>query len=157
MFEHILLPTDGSPAAEAAVDAGIALARQAGAKVTALHVMPVLHMFTFEPDVTESIHELVRNERAKHAKSYLALVEQRAAAAGVTCQSMLVVSDHPYQAIIDAARTQHCDLIVLASHGRKGIKALLLGSETLKVLTHSAIPVLVFREAAGTAHAPFLS
>lgn len=157
MFKHILLPTDGSAAAESALDAGIAFARQVGASVTALHVMPVTQLFTFEPEVTESMLEQISKERELHAKKFLELVEQRAAAAGVPCQSMLVASDHPYQAIIDAARSVHCDLIAMASHGRKGIKGLLLGSETAKVLTHSAIPVLVFREAADAAHAHFLS
>jgi nucleotide-binding universal stress UspA family protein len=158
VFKNILLPTDGSPAAESAVHACIQFARQTGASITAIHVMPVLHMFTYEPGVTESVHEQVRQDRELHSKKYLDLVEQRAAAAGVPCKSMLVTSDYPYEAIIDAARAGHCDLIAMASHGRKGIKGLLLGSETQKVLTHSAIPVLVFRDAgeAGV-HASFLS
>jgi nucleotide-binding universal stress UspA family protein len=159
VFKNILLPTDGSPAAESAVDACIQFARQTGASITAVHVMPMLHMFTYEPGVTESVHDQVLKDRAMHSKKYLEHVEQHAAAAGVPCKTMLLTSDHPFEAIIDAARTRHCDLIAMASHGRKGVKALLLGSETQKVLTHSAIPVLVFRGAAGAAEspAPFLS
>lgn len=159
MFKNILLPTDGSPAAESAVHACIRFAQQTGASITAVHVMPVLHMFTYEPGVTESVHEQVRKDREMHSKKYLDLVEQRALAAGVPCKSMLVTSDYPYEAIIDVARTRHCDLIAMASHGRKGIKGLLLGSETQKVLTHSAIPVLVFRNATSApgVHATFLS
>ena len=158
MFKNILLPTDGSPAAESAVHACIQFAKQTGASITAIHVMPVLHMFTYEPGVTESVHEQVRKDREMHSKKYLELVEQRAAAAGVPCKSMLVTSDYPYEAIIEAARAGHCDLITMASHGRKGIKGLLLGSETQKVLTHSAIPVLVFRDAGEPGvHASFLS
>lgn len=158
MFKHILLPTDGSPAAESAVHACIQFAKQTGASITAIHVMPVLHMFTYEPGVTESVHEQVRKDREMHSKKYLDLVEQRAAAAGVPCKSMLVTSDYPYEAIIEAARSGHCDLIAMASHGRKGIKGLLLGSETQKVLTHSATPVLVFRDAGEPGvHASFLS
>lgn len=144
MFKHILLPTDGTPAAEMAIDACLQFARATGASVTALHVMPVLHMFTYEPGVTETVHEQVKQDRALHSKKYLEHVELRATAAGVPCKTMLVTSDYPYEAIIDAARTRRCDLIAMASHGRKGIKGLLLGSETQKVLTHSAIPVLVF-------------
>lgn len=145
MFKNILLPTDGSPLAETAIAACLAFARQTGASLTAIHVMPQLHMFTYEPGVTESVHDQVKKDRELHSKKYLAAVEQRAAAAGVPCKTMLVTSDFPFEAIIEAARAGNCDLIAMASHGRKGVKGLLLGSETQKVLTHSAIPVLVFR------------
>ncbi|MDB5918437.1 MAG: UspA domain protein [Massilia sp.] len=145
MFKHILLPTDGSPASESAIDACIELARQTGASITAIHVMPMLHLYTYEVGVTEAVHQQVRQEGELRSKNYLEQIEQRAAAAGVSCKSMLATADAPYEAIIDAARDGQCDLIAMASHGRKGIKAMLLGSETQKVLTHSAIPVLVFR------------
>ena len=158
MFKHILLPTDGSPAAELAIDDCLRFARQTGASITAVHVMPLLHLFTYEPGVTESVHEQVRKDRELHSHKYLEHVAQRAAAIGVPCTTMLVTSDYPYEGIIEAARSRDCDLIAMASHGRKGIKGLLLGSETHKVLTHSAIPVLVF-PAAGAAgkQEPFLS
>ena len=110
--------------------------------------MPKLHLFAHETGATEAAHEKVRRERELHSKHYLEFVEQHAAAAGVPCTSMLATADAPYEAIIKAARSAGCDLIAMASHGRRGIKALLLGSETQKVLTHSAIPVLVFRLAA---------
>jgi nucleotide-binding universal stress UspA family protein len=152
VFKHILVPTDGTAAAEAAIDACLQMARETGASVTAVHVMPVLHMFTYEPGVTESVHESVKKDRELHSKKYLEHVAQRAAAAGVPCTTMLVSSDYPYEAIIEAARSRHCDLIAMASHGRKGIKGLLLGGETQKVLTHSAIPVLVLRGAGAEAH-----
>ncbi|WLI90841.1 universal stress protein [Massilia sp. R2A-15] len=159
MFSHILLPTDGSPASESAVHACIQMARELGASITAMHVMPVLHIFTYEPGVTESVHEQVKRERERHSQKYLELVEQRAAAAGVACHTVLVTSDYPYEAIIDTARTRHCDLIAMASHGRRGVKGMLIGSETQRVLTHSAIPVLVYRNGASPAgiHATFLS
>lgn len=144
MFKKILLPTDGSPLAHKAIDAGIELARQTGASLTAVHVMPLLHMFTYEPGVTESVHDTVRKDRAAHSKKYLEQVAEQAAAAGVPCETVLATSDSPYEAIIDTARGSGCDLIAMASHGRMGIKGVLLGSETQKVLTHSAIPVLVF-------------
>jgi nucleotide-binding universal stress UspA family protein len=145
VFNHILLPTDGSPLAEPAVEASIQLARQTGARLTAVHVMSDLHMFTYEPGVTESVHEQIRMDRERHSKQVLGTVELRAAQAGVPCDTVLLTSDHPHEAIIEAARARQCDLIAMASHGRKGIKGLLLGSVTQKVLTHSAIPVMVFR------------
>ncbi|MET0858629.1 MAG: universal stress protein, partial [Telluria sp.] len=138
MFKHILLPTDGSLLAEAAVDRAIEFARQTGARLTAVHVMPVLHLFTYEPGVTESVHDQVRKDRELHSQKVLGGVAERALAAGVPCDTLLLTSDNPDEAIIAAARSQQCDLIAMASHGRKGLTGLLLGSVTHKVLTHSA-------------------
>jgi nucleotide-binding universal stress UspA family protein len=157
VFKHILLPTDGSPEAEPAVDACLRFAQETGASITAIHVMPVLHIFTYEPGVTESVHQELIKEREHDSHRYLERVEQKAAAAGVPCTPMLVSSDYPYEAIIETARSRHCDLVAMASHGRKGIKGLLLGSETQKVLTHSAIPVLVFPIGRGSPQEPYLS
>jgi nucleotide-binding universal stress UspA family protein len=161
VFKHILLPTDGTPAADAAIDACLRFAQQTGARITAIHVIPVLHMFTYEPGVTENVHEQVRKDRELHSKRVLEQLELRAAAAGVPCTTLLETSDYPYEAIIAAARSTGCDLIAMASHGRAGIKGMLLGSETQKVLSHSAIPVLVFRapehRVADVAREPFLS
>jgi nucleotide-binding universal stress UspA family protein len=153
VFKHILLPTDGTPASEAAIESCLRFARATGAAITGIHVMPVLHLFTYEPGVTESVHAQVRQEHASHAKRYLEHIEQMAVAAGVKCNTVLVTSDYPFEAIIDTARNAGCDLVAMASHGRKGVKAMLLGSETHKVLTHSAIPVLVFPQASGPATA----
>jgi nucleotide-binding universal stress UspA family protein len=153
VFKHILLPTDGTPDAEAAIEACLRFAREIGAAITGVHVMPVMHLFTYEPGVTESVHEPVRTEQQQHAKRYLEHIEQQASAAGVPCNTVLMTSDYPYEAIIDAARNANCDLIAMASHGRKGVKALLLGSETHKVLTHSAVPVMVFPHIATAAPA----
>jgi nucleotide-binding universal stress UspA family protein len=159
VFKHILVPTDGAPAAGPAIEASLRFAKQTGARITALHVMPVLHMFTYEPGVTESVHDEVRKDRELHSKKFLEQLEQQAAAAGVPCTTMLVTSDFPFEAIIAAARSANCDLIAMASHGRKGIRGMLLGSETQKVLTHSTIPVLVFRgpENPAARQEPFLS
>jgi nucleotide-binding universal stress UspA family protein len=153
VFKHILLPTDGTPASEAAIESCIRFARATGAAITGVHVMPVMHLFTYEPGVTESVHAQVRQENERHAKRYLEHIEQMAVAAGVTCNTLLVTSDYPFEAIIDAARNGNCDLIAMASHGRKGVRAMLLGSETHKVLTHSAIPVMVFPHATAPATA----
>jgi nucleotide-binding universal stress UspA family protein len=145
VFKHILLPTDGSLLAQAATDKAIEFARQTGARLTAVHVMPELHLFTYEPGVTESVHDQIRKDRELHSQQVLGDVAERALAAGVPCETLLLTSDYVDEAIIAAARSQQCDLIAMASHGRKGITGLLLGSVTQKVLTHSAIPVLVFR------------
>ncbi|HEU4372780.1 MAG TPA: universal stress protein [Telluria sp.] len=159
MFKHILLPTDGSAAAHPAIDACLRFAREIGARVTALHVAPSLHIFAYEPGVTESVRQTVLQDREEHSKKYLDDVERRAAAAGVPCERLLVTSDFPHEAIIEAARDHQCDLIAMASHGRGGIRGLLLGSETQKVLTHSAIPVMVWRGGGPETGAPvqFLS
>jgi nucleotide-binding universal stress UspA family protein len=145
VFNHILLPTDGSQLADTAADAAIQFARQIGARLTAVHVVPELHLFTYEPGVTEAVHDQVRMDRERHAQKVLGDAAERARAAGVPCDTLLLTSDYVDEAIIAAARAQQCDLIAMASHGRKGITGLLLGSVTQKVLTHSAIPVLVFR------------
>jgi nucleotide-binding universal stress UspA family protein len=159
VFKHILLPTDGTAAAHPAIDACLRFAREIGARVTALHVAPALHIFTYEPGVTESVRQTVLKDRELHSKKYLDDVARRAASAGVPCESLLVTSDFPHEAIIEAARAQQCDLIAMTSHGRGGIRGLLLGSETQKVLTHSAIPVMVWRGGGPDAGAPvpFLS
>ena len=147
MFKHMLLPTDGSPASGLAVSACMQLAKDAGARVTALHVVPEFHVFTYQAEMLEDTRETwLRNSEAAGA-AVLEGVEQAAREQGVDCETVIERSDHPYEAIIRAARDRGCDVIVMASHGRRGVKGLLLGSETHKVLVHSAIPVLVLRGA----------
>lgn len=145
MFNHILLPTDGSPASERAVLATMSFAKESGAKVTALHVVPEFHVFTYRSEMIEDTPEQYAIDSAAHAKKLLEFVQKAAEEEGVQCDTMQMESDHPYEAIIETARDRLCDLIAMASHGRKGIQGVLLGSETQKVLTHSQIPVLVFR------------
>ena len=145
MFKRILFPTDGSPASVGAADSAVEFARSTGASLIALHVAPELHSFTYEPRVTEAEHEQYRRTRDAHAHNFLAYVQQRAARTGVACEWVLAIADNPYEAIISTARDRQCDLIAMASHGRKGLSAVLLGSQTQQVLTHSAIPVLVLR------------
>jgi nucleotide-binding universal stress UspA family protein len=145
VFRRILFPTDGSPASVGAADSAVEFARSAGASLIALHVAPELHLFTYEPEVTEAEQEQYRRTRDARAHNFLAYVQQRAARAGVACESLVAIADEPYEAIISTARERQCDVIAMASHGRKGLRALLLGSQTQKVLTHSAIPVLVLR------------
>lgn len=145
MFKHILLPTDGTELSRAAIDSGLAMAKGIDAKVTVLHVGTPFHVFAADSAaLTDTRNEYERHVKAKGAKITSA-VEAAAKKRGVNCRSAFVVSEQPYESIIKTARDEGCDLIVMASHGRKGVKGLLLGSETQKVLTHSAIPVLVYR------------
>ena len=145
MYSNILIPTDGSELAGKAVQHGITLARQIGARVTALTVLPPFHVLTVDPQMIEDTPARYKERMQAHGDTTLAAVAQAAEAAGVGCEVLRVEHEHPYQAIIDTATAKGCDLIVMASHGRRGVAALLLGSETVKVLTHSKIPVLVHR------------
>jgi nucleotide-binding universal stress UspA family protein len=145
MFKHLLLPTDGSPLSETAVRMGIRFAKKMDAKVTGFHVMPKFRVFTYRAEVLEATESEFISDAKLHAQRYLAVIEEAAKAADVTCSTVCASSDYPYEAIIEVAEREGCDLIMMASHGRSGIKGLLLGSETHKVLTHCRIPVLVYR------------
>jgi nucleotide-binding universal stress UspA family protein len=145
MYTNILVPTDGSELAEKAVQHGITLAKRIGAKTTALTVLPPFHIFTTDAQMIEDTPAQYQARLQKHAVKILAAVSHSAQAAGVACEMVQVEHEHPYQAIIDTGGSKGCDLIVMASHGRHGISTIVLGSETLKVLTHSKIPVLVYR------------
>jgi nucleotide-binding universal stress UspA family protein len=145
MYKRILLPTDGSEASQRAILSGVALARDEGAEVVAMTATPEFHAFTANAEMLEQTRdEFLASSRA-HGQRLLDDVAAVARDAGVPCTTVQAVSDDPYEAIIATARDRHCDLIVMASHGRRGIKGMLLGSETQKVLVHSAIPVLVHR------------
>jgi len=138
MYTHILIPTDGSELAGKAVQHGMALAKLIGAKVTLLTVLPP------EMITTDTQMNKIRKERMqKDAEEILGAVAMQAA--GFACETIQVEHEDPYQAIIDTADSKGCDLIVMASHGRRGISAIILGSVTVKVLTHCKIPVLVYR------------
>jgi nucleotide-binding universal stress UspA family protein len=145
MYTNILIPTDGSELAGKAVQHGIALAKRIGAKATALTVLPPFHMLTTDTQMLEDTPAQYKARMQEHAEKTLGAVAHAARAADVGCETVHVEHEHPYQAIIDTAETHGCDLIVMASHGRHGISAIVLGSETVKVLTHSKIPVLVHR------------
>jgi nucleotide-binding universal stress UspA family protein len=145
MYTNILMPTDGSELATKAIWHGIALAKRIGAKVTALTVIPPFHTFTTDTQMIEDTPAQYKARMQAHAEKILGAVVNAAQAAGVSCEAVHVEHEHPYQAIIDIADSKGCDLIVMASHGRHGISAIVLGSETVKVLTHCKIPVLVHR------------
>jgi nucleotide-binding universal stress UspA family protein len=146
MYRHILIPTDGSELAGRAVRHGLSLAKSVGAKVTALTVEGLFDVYTVP---ASKVYEMSgafaeHAERAKaHARRILNDVAEQARAAGVAYETVQIEQDHPYEGIIETAEQRGCDLIVMASHGRSGIAAIVLGSVTTKVLTHTKIPVLV--------------
>ena len=144
MFKRILISTDGSDISQKAAQSAITLARTTGAELFAISVK--------EPFPYSAISEMqpVPPQEFFDAQQRIAVerVEQVVSAAGkasIICHAHTVEAMHPWEAILDHAKTQHCDLVVMASHGRSGLSALLLGSETQKVLTHSSIPVLVIK------------
>jgi nucleotide-binding universal stress UspA family protein len=145
MYRNILIPTDGSELAGKAVEHGIALARTIGAKITFLTVTPPFHIFTIDAQMIEDTPAQYKTPVAADAAKTLRAAGDAAGAAGVAFDTIQLEDEHPYQAIINTAGSKGCDLIVMASHGRHGISALVLGSETVKVLTHCKIPVLVHR------------
>lgn len=145
MFKHILFPTDGSAASDAAIPACLQFAKEIGASVTCVHVLPTFHIDIVAPEMMVYSHDRFTIDSELHANKLLVPIVEAAKAIDVPCDSLSMTSDHPYEAIIQAALERECDLITMASHGHRGIKAFLLGSETQKVLSHSKIPVLVFR------------
>ena len=145
MYTNILIPTDGSELSGKAVDHGIALAKRIGARATALTVLPPFHMLTTDTQMLTDTPAQYNARIEVHAEKILGAAARSAKAAGVACELVHVGHEQPYKAIIDTAAAKGCDLIVMASHGRHGISAIVLGSETVKVLTHSKIPVLVHR------------
>lgn len=145
MFKHILLPTDGSDLSERAVLAGVSFAKDIGARVTGMTVTPEFHTFTYKTDMLEDTEEEFNTSTQRQAAVNLAVISDAATTANVPCDVLQVTSDEPWAAILQASKERGCDLIIMASHGRRGLKALILGSETQKVLVHSGIPVLVYR------------
>ena len=147
MYQRILVPTDGSTLSKKAMRSAVELASSIGAEVVALNVVPRYPTSYFEGGISVSPSEVARVEKqwAEHGQALADDVEKVAAKAGVKARAITVRSDMVAEAILAAAKKNKCDLVVMASHGRKGIKRLLLGSETQHVLTHGSIPVLVLR------------
>jgi nucleotide-binding universal stress UspA family protein len=147
MFRHILIPTDGSDTARKAIPAGIALAKEMGARVTGYCAhQPVPAQFYGEGNITDMrrVAQLEKEAR-QHAERCLAEIGEAAGAAGVEFEPLVSESAEPYRAIVEAAEKLACDAIFIASHGYRRLPRLLLGSVTEQVLSHSTIPVLVFR------------
>ncbi len=149
MYKNVLLPVDGSELSERALKECVALVKSTGGKVTAIHVISHFYLHYQPWAAPRAMHRKIESEHeeeARHAaQAMVGELAQRVKAQGVECEGLVAVGDHPYEEIIDHARRRKCDLIVMASHGHKGLNAVLLGSETVKVLTHSKIPVLVVR------------
>ena len=144
MFKRILVPSDGSDITSKAVDTAIALAKSVGAQLYTISVkepFPYSAISEMQPTPPQEFFDAQERIAAKR----VAGVVDAAKAAGLACQGHTVEALHPWEAIIDHAKRTECDLLVMASHGRRGVTALLLGSETQKVLTHSTVPVLVVR------------
>jgi nucleotide-binding universal stress UspA family protein len=147
MYKHILIPIDGSPAADKAIEAGIEFARSANAKVTLFTAVP-----EYQPPGEAELmarraialwdHERISRDKAQ---AILRPAAERLRAAGVECATAYAECNRPHEAIIDAARAHGCDLILMSSHGRRGLSELWYGSETHAVLKHSSIPTLVYR------------
>ena len=145
MFNSILIATDGSDLAAKAVEQGVLFAKEIGAKITAVTVTEPFHLLSVTPNQLEYAPIEYKKHAEAQAGKVLGVVSAAAKSAGVACDILHVEHEHVYQAIIEAATARKCDLIVMASHGRRGVSAVVLGSETVKVLTHSKIPVLVYR------------
>lgn len=148
MFKHILLPTDGSKLSDKGVKQTIKMAKALGAHITAVHIVRTYHPPKeegfFMPEVSV-LRKQFEDETATHIDEVLSPVKEAANRVGVRCDTVVATGDSPYHMIIEQAKKSRCDLIMMASHGRKGIQRLLHGSETANVLTHSNIPVLVLR------------
>lgn len=147
MYQRILIATDGSPLSHKAVTHGLSLAAVSGANVVALKVVPRYPRSYFEGGLPVDVNDAKRIEKqwADAAQAMVDRVKAEGSAQGVIVKPVVAKSDLVAEAVISAAKKHKCELIVMASHGRKGIKRLLLGSETQHVLTHSHIPVLVLR------------
>jgi nucleotide-binding universal stress UspA family protein len=144
MFKHILVPTDGSELSKKAIDGAIDLAQAVGARVTAYACLPQYPYSPFSEVVVEPPVEF-QDRSEREARDHLREVEEAARGAGVACTSHTSVHPSPYLGIIEAAEQGGCDVIFMASHGRRGLGSLLIGSETQRVLTHTKIPVIVYR------------
>ena len=150
MFQHLLVPTDGSEMSETAIERAVVFAKSSGAQITFFHAQESFYArtdvalfgegFAINPGLGESFAKANR----ERAETILKAATSQAKAAGVPCISSTAVHPVIYEAILNAARENGCDLIFMASHGRRGLAGLLIGSETQRVLTHSELPVLVF-------------
>lgn len=145
MFKHILIPTDGSELSNVAIANGVKLAKEINAKITGLTVTVPYHYMAYEAMQINDTEEQHAKDMKALAERNLSVLKEAAQIAGVECSLVHCSSEHPYEEIVKTAQERGCDVIFQASHGRRGVRALIMGSETNKVLTHTKIPVLVFR------------
>jgi nucleotide-binding universal stress UspA family protein len=147
MYRRILVPTDGSTLSKKAVKSAVALAAELGAELVALNVVPRYPTAYFEGGIAVDTADVARMEGqwAEQGQAVADAARAAAEAAGVKAKAVTIRSDLVAESVLAAVRKHRCDLVVMASHGRKGLKRLLLGSETQHVLTHGNVPVLVLR------------
>jgi len=148
MYKNILLPYDGSELSDRALAEGISFAKSAGSKITLMYVVTPYRVPISGDHNSAAIKEIERRHVAeveKLASEMLEKARQRVESAGLQCDMVMRPGYHPHEEIIETANNLKCDLVLMASHGRRGLQGLLLGSETVKVLTHCTIPVLVVR------------
>jgi nucleotide-binding universal stress UspA family protein len=145
MYKHLLIATDGSDLARCAMREGIGLAHALGARVTAMTVTLPFHVFSTNPTMVTDTEASYRVDMSRQAEGFLAPIKQEATTQGVPVETVHRVHEHAWEAIVETARSKGCDLVVMASHGRSGVGALLVGSQTAKVIAHSNVPVLVAR------------
>jgi nucleotide-binding universal stress UspA family protein len=145
MFRHILVPTDGSPLSTKAIKNAVSLAGSLNARVTVLTVIEPYHAFATDPEQLADTEAAYKTHSKGRAARILSEADAVAQKAGVAYATQQLEHDQVHQAIIEAANKHGCDLIAMASHGRRGVAALVLGSVTAKVLAHSSLPVLVYR------------
>lgn len=149
MYKHIMLPVEGDEELSAkAVNECFLFAKSVGAKVTVLHVVPHANISVpvgFTSEIVGQIKKQHEDEEVSKSRGMLLDMIAGARTAGVDCDDIVVVGDSPYEEIIDSAEKNHCDLIMMGSHARRGLDAMMSGSETVRVLKHTKIPVLVVR------------
>lgn len=145
MYKHILMPTDGSALAAKAIEAGFALAQATGARLTAMVAIEPFNAFALSPESAVYNHEVYASQARAEAHRIVDEIAARAAERGLRCEAVVAEATQPHEAIIEVAGRTGCDLIVMASHGRRGMAAVVLGSVTQKVLAHTSTPVLVYR------------
>ncbi len=147
MFKHILVPTDGSELSQEAIRNAVPFAKEMNAKITAFYTKPEFDTTQYAEGSNIDPLAMKRFEEATEAEAQkiLGFAEKLCQETGVPCETLSLTNNNPYEAIIEAAKQSGCDLVFMASHGRKGLKGFLLGSETQKVLMYSTIPVLVYR------------
>jgi nucleotide-binding universal stress UspA family protein len=146
MYKHILIPTDGSPQSHKAIAGAVEFAKAIGAKVTGLFAAPPATPIIYRDHLPAGFTTMAEHKQMieESAARYLDVIEQAAKEAGVPCEIISVTSDYPADTILATAEKHKCDLIVMATHGRRGISGVLLGSETQRVVTQAKIPVLVY-------------
>lgn len=147
MYKHILIPTDGSAISRGAAIAGVKLAKSMGARVTGFHAAPPATPVEYKGMLPVGYRDPAERSRIieRAARKHLEVIDKAARAAGVPCRVEHVTDDYPAEAIVAAARRNKCDLIFMPTHGRRGFKNSMLGTQTQKVLTLAKVPVLVHR------------